>query len=196
MTVKGASIISGLFGFTAGALLMYLYMKSDKETKDEEVYIPKSEREKEETVEPVSNVKAGEIKMHYVPVTEDHPVLDDPVLEYVKAARNKTYSQSYNEDVEIAKDEMSISRSDKPYVIQPKECQELPGYNFFTLKYFNDGYLVDEQQEQLDDPERIVGNDFMNHFDEYEEGVVYIRNDSLEADFMIVHMDTNYSDTI
>ena len=81
-------------------------------------------------------------------------------------------------------------------VYQYKQLQELPGYNFFTLKYYDDGYLVDEDGEQIDDPDRVVGSDYMNHFGEYEEDEVCIRNDVLESDFMIIHMCVNYIDTI
>lgn len=189
MTVKGASIISGVFGFLAGSALTYLYLKSDsKKEENAEVYVPKSEREK--IVEP---------KLETSEIAKDEN-LDDPTLDYIKAVRGQnnknTYSQAYNETVEIEKDELDISRPNRPYVIDPKQLQELPGYNFFTLKYYDDGYLVDEDGEQIDDPDRVVGSDYMNHFGEYEEDEVCIRNDVLESDFMIIHMCVNYIDTI
>lgn len=184
MTTKGAAIISGVTGFILGGLLTYLYLKSDSEKS--EVYVPKEEREKKEAA------PDKEPTLERSDISKDEN-LDDPTLKYIKAVREKSYSQSYNESVELPKDEV---KDEKPYVISPEQCQELPGYNFFTLKYFNDGYLVDESGEQLDDPENVVGNEFMNHFDEYEEDTVYIRNDRLQSDFMIVHLGVNYSDTI
>lgn len=177
---KGA-IVGGVIGFVLGAGLMYLYMKKTDQPAEETVYVPKSERK-----------EAGD-KPEKPPVRQD--VSNDPAADYINALRNKgSYSQKYNDSVEIKKDEIDISSKPDFEILDPEEdaVGEIPGYNFFTLKYYADGYLIDEGGDLVENPDHVVGKDFMNHFGEYEEDTVYVRNNILEADFMIIRLDTNY----
>lgn len=74
----------------------------------------------------------------------------------------------------------------EPYVIPPEEFDE-NDYETVSLYYFEDGTLQNAiTNEVIDDPEELVGSDFMYHFGEYEADSVYIRNDALETDFEIL----------
>jgi hypothetical protein len=62
------------------------------------------------------------------------------------------------------------------------------------LTYYSDGVLTDENDEVLEDVEDIIGIDSLNHFGEYEEDSVYVRNDEKLCDYEILLDNRNYSD--
>lgn len=72
-----------------------------------------------------------------------------------------------------------------PYVIKPEEFGDIEGYGTISLSYYADGILADENDEIVDSPEDTVGIDFMKHFGEYADDVVYIRNDAKWCDYEI-----------
>lgn len=181
MTVKGAALIGGVVGFIAGAVACYFYLKNSEETEVID-FIP--ERDK---VDKDGNKSE--------PFDEVYYATNDATAEYSKRVQSTTYSQKYNETVELAKDQLE-AKKDKPYVISPEEFGEIPGYSRFTLKYFKDGFLIDDQNQPIDDVETVVGKDFINHFGEYEDDTVYIRNDRIESDFEILFVDEEYMDVL
>lgn len=82
-----------------------------------------------------------------------------------------------------------------PYVISPEECGEEMGYDITELTYYvQDELLVDGFGEIIEDPEDTVGKDFADHFGEYEDDSVFIRNDRLKTDFEILKDLGNYED--
>lgn len=44
--------------------------------------------------------------------------------------------------------------------------------------------------------DEIVGEESLDHFGEYEEDTVYVRNEELETDFEILKDDSNYRDML
>ena len=88
--------------------------------------------------------------------------------------------------------------NDGPYVISPEEFDELDGYQAVSLTYFSDGVVANMWDSKLDDDEieEMIGNDFANHFGEYEDEAVFIRNDELRADYEINYDHRNYSDVV
>lgn len=81
---------------------------------------------------------------------------------------------------------------DAPYVIPPDEFGEYLGYETVSLTYYNaDGYLVDEEDEPIEDVESIVGVESLDHFGEWEDDAVHVRNDRLKTDYEIL-LDPGY----
>ena len=60
-----------------------------------------------------------------------------------------------------------------------------------TLTYYINADLVCEEDELVDDPNSIIGYDFMNHFHDDEEGVVYVRNEKLGTDYEVILDDSD-----
>lgn len=85
--------------------------------------------------------------------------------------------------------------NDHPYVISPDEFDEL-GYETVSLTYYADGVLTDTFDDIIEDMEYIVGEDSVNHFGEYEEDSVFVRNDALKTDYEILRDPRNYSDVV
>lgn len=74
-----------------------------------------------------------------------------------------------------------------PYVIPPDELGET-GYPVVSLNYYANGVVTNEMDEPIDDDEvaRLVGLESLEHFGEYEDDSVFVRNDALENDFEIL----------
>ena len=83
---------------------------------------------------------------------------------------------------------------DEPYVISPEEFDENEDYNTVSLTYYADGVLTDERDNVIVDVDSIVGEDSLNHFGEYEDDSVFVRNDELQTDYEILLDTRNYGD--
>lgn len=81
----------------------------------------------------------------------------------------------------------------EPYVISPEEFDE-KGYNLQTLIYYADGYLTDDMDFPIVDIDGTVGEDAVNHFGEYEDDSVFIRNDNTKIDYEILADSRNFKD--
>ena len=73
----------------------------------------------------------------------------------------------------------------EPYVINPDDFGDMD-YDTETLVYYADGVLADTQDNVIEDVEELVGSEALKEFDEYEDDVVYVRNDNLGVDYEIV----------
>lgn len=85
--------------------------------------------------------------------------------------------------------------NDYPYVISPDEFDEI-GYNTVSLTYYADGVLTDERNDPIEDVDEIIGEDSLNHFGEYEDDSVFVRNDALRTDYEILRDLRNYYDIV
>lgn len=83
-----------------------------------------------------------------------------------------------------------------PYVISPEDfnCSP-PGYNAQTLDYFADGVLADDWGVILDLDETI-GEDAINHFGEYVDDIVYVRNERTEIDYEVTRDPRTYAEVV
>ena len=85
---------------------------------------------------------------------------------------------------------------DKPYVIAPEEFGEMDGYNTISLTYYADNVLADDIDELVEDVDETVGLDSLNHFGEYEDDSVFVRNDRLRSDYEILRDNRTYEDWV
>lgn len=122
--------------------------------------------------------------------TED--VSDEEVKACNEIIRTQGYSTiSDTSDDSSGKEVRGVSR---PYVIPPAEFDTEDGYEVYSLTYYADGVLTDEQDNPIEDVDGMVGRDSLSHFGEYEEDAVHVRNDRLQCDFEILRDLSNYSD--
>lgn len=134
---------------------------------------------------------------------------------YTKMLNDYKYNTSFdvseeNEDIEEKDDEVVEEEPEglvlenetrefidaQPYIIPPEEYGICQGYDLLSLTYYSDGVLTDDCDEFVEDPINLVGSDYANHFGEYEEDCVYVRNDRLRADFEICKDLRSYSDVV
>lgn len=110
--------------------------------------------------------------------------------------------EPYNYTDHSKKEEHDISVKEvqdvnDPYVISPDEYGEYMDYEQVSLTYFRDGVLADEDTlEVIDDIAGTVGEDFADHFGEYEDDSVHIRNDVTRCEYEILADLRSYSDAL
>lgn len=114
------------------------------------------------------------------------------IREYAKElAKNK-----YTNYSGMAEDDGEVNNVERPYVIPPEEYGELSGYDAITLYYHADGVLTDDQNEIIEDVDDVVGADFSDHFGEYEDDSVFVRNDAKRVDYEILYDPSTYQSGI
>ena len=126
-------------------------------------------------------------------VAEDRTQKDEDDVDFKKYASiiQKEGYTDYSRSVEEKKGEAFV---EKPYVISPDEFGEFEEYEKISLTYYADKVLADENDEEVDDVDEIVGEESLNHFGEYEDDSVFVRNDRLKCDYEILLDQRNYSD--
>jgi hypothetical protein len=113
------------------------------------------------------------------------------IREYAKTLVSQKYVNYSN----VERDE-EVNDVERPYVIPPEEFGELSGYETITLYYHSDGVLTDDQNEIVEDVDDVVGEDFSDHFGEYEDDSVFIRNDAKRVDYEILYDPSTYQSGI
>ena len=83
-----------------------------------------------------------------------------------------------------------------PRIISPDEFGELGDFDQISLTYFADGVLTDENYYPIEDEDvvELIGEEALDHFGEYEEDSVFVRNEVKKVDFEILLDQRNYSD--
>ena len=118
------------------------------------------------------------------------------LMEYaamVKDLGYTDYSRRTEEPEKEAKEDEEVDDMDRPHVIEPEEFGGCD-YEEVSLTYYADGVLTDEQDNPIEDVDSMVGEDYAEHFGEYEDDSVFVRNDRLQTDFEILADQRNYSD--
>lgn len=132
------------------------------------------EESDEESSEPLGNVKPD-------------------LMEYAAKVLDLGYTTKNNNTVKEDEDDMSEV---KPYIITPEEFDEYEQYEAVSLTYYADGVVTDEDDEPI--PEKdfdyLFGAESLNHFGEYEEDSVFVRNDNIKADYEILRDLRNFAD--
>ncbi len=125
-------------------------------------------------------------------VTEDITQNNEDLKKYGSIIQKEGY-RDYSRSVEEKKGEEFV---EKPYVISPEEFGEFEEYEKISLTYYADEVLADENDEEVDDVDEIVGKESLNHFGEYEDDSVFVRNDRLKSDYEILLDQRNYPDVV
>ena len=96
------------------------------------------------------------------------------------------YTVNVDNDIEIV----------TPYVITPEQFGEYSEYGTKTLTYYADNVLTDEIDNPITSDEMItmIGPDALDHFGEYEDDSVYIRDEMNEMDYEILKSEKMFSE--
>ena len=87
---------------------------------------------------------------------------------------------------------------DEIYVIAPDQVGDYDEYELVSLTYYADGVLTDSENNPIleEDIEDYVVPDFADHFGEYEDDSVFVRNEVMEIEYEILRDLRNYSDIV
>ena len=127
-------------------------------------------------------------------VTEDKK--EKPELKEYAAKLHRQGYTKYSEYFDGGISEEKESVVNGPYVISPEQFGENEDYEKISLTYYADQILADENDEIIEDVEEMVGFESLNHFGEYEDDSVFVRNDAKKCDYEILLDQKLYSDVI
>lgn len=114
----------------------------------------------------------------------DMAKLKPDLVNYAAKLQEQGYTNYSNLDDGKKKNEEDETVVDGPYVIPPEEYG-VGSYTTICLTYYSDGILADDEDERVENIEDTVGADFAEHFGDYEEDSVHIRNDHRRCDYEI-----------
>ena len=185
-------IISFLAGAGIGSLVTWRILRDEYERRtQEEINSVKEVRSKkymtvnsEDDLEELSKkIDISEAKAKAEAAREK-----PSITEYAAKLQEEGYVNysDMSKHQEEQKNEKEVEQVDRPYVISPDEFGEVQGYDAISLTYYSDGVLTDDDNEPVENVDDVVGDDFADHFGEYEDDSVFIRNDRLKADYEIL----------
>lgn len=164
------NLLSKVFIFAAGAAVGSVVTWKLIKTKYEQIA--------QEEIESVRAVYANKEETE-VEVVEESEDEDEEALADYQSVINDL---GYNGNIEEKEEDDVI----EPYVIPPEEYDE-NGYKTVSLYYYEDGVLEDAiTREVVKNPSKLIGDDFAEHFGEYEDDSVFVRNDNIKTDFEIL----------
>lgn len=185
-----------IFAFVIGAAvgsavtLRYLKTKYEQLAQEEidsvkEAFSRRAEPEGESEPKPM-HVEQAEA------TTQKRPEL----VEYYDQMLHKAGYKDYSAISGGVKEEAEAQDVGEPVVICPEEFGDYPDYETIDLVHYADGVLADENDEMVDDVGGAVGDDYADHFGEFEEDIVHIRNDKLKCYYEISRDYRKYSDVV
>ena len=107
---------------------------------------------------------------------------------------DSTGYRNYSTKKEVKKEEKEEEEMDKPYVISPDEFDENDDYKTVSLTYYEDGVLADEHDNVITDVEDLIGINPAEHFGEYEQDSVFVRDDANKTDYEILADNRKFGD--
>ena len=156
------------------------------EPKEEEVIVEPAKEEPEVTKTIAQNQNnlslENDLQKRAAEINREKP----NVINYNKMVKDLNYIQNaesndgeyYSEYPYLIKDGMT------PY--GEKEDADGNPYDKITLMYYEDGVIADTADEIIDDIDDTIGTENLSHFGDYpNKDCIYVRNDRLQADFMV-----------
>lgn len=176
-----------IIGAASGATVAWYLLKDKYETLAQEeidsvkeVFARREQEMKDETVK--RNVAEG---------IKDSDRTKPDLKEYAEQLKKNGYTR-YSD---LSADDGGVSdKQTKPYVIPPEQFGDNEEHEQISLTYYADGVLADENDEVIEDVEDAVGIDSLNHFGEYDDDSVFVRNDARKCDYEILLDQRTYSE--
>lgn len=195
MNSRAAGLISFILGGCAGFATALIFLK----TKYERMYIESTESMERVYKDLIikekgykSDEEGGEEAEVLAKLNREKPDLNEYAKETSKKHKFVDYSKHHEiktvEEVEAEDIPEEAENPNEYYVIDPNEFGEFEDYGRIFLTYYADYVLADSDDEILDDEDikNSIGEDFAEHFGEYEDDSVHIRNDRLKCDYEIL----------
>lgn len=112
----------------------------------------------------------------------EHESEDQVTKDHISNLRNTIKNLGYGDA--IIEDD---NDDDWPYMISPDEYGDCEGYSCLSMTYFQgDDVLTDNDNKVVDDPCKYVMEDFADHFGDYEDDAIHVRNDKLKCDIEVL----------
>lgn len=193
-------VLAFILGAATGSLLTWkLLEKKYRDLAEEEI---ESVREyyKGELVD-TTEVNETEVKEVYL---KKEDIKDTP--KYNKMLDDMGYTQEEMDDllddpevnIEETEDNYEVSimpgvERIEPYIISPEEFGELDGYDHRNWTYYSDFVVTNDAGDIITDPESFIG-DALEHFGEFEDDAVHVRNENVECDYEIIKVEESFTE--
>ena len=129
---------------------------------------------------------------------EDEPSPKTEIVSELDDYKSQLNEHGYHDYSKISAKEPDSKKKDEkafPRVIEPDVFDDdFDGYTKISLTYFQDHVLADYDGHIIEDIEGTIGFESLNHIGEYEEDILYVRNNRLHSDFEISMDSEKYSD--
>lgn len=197
MKSKVLCFVTFALGAAAGAAVSWKILRDKyKQLADEEIESYKEACARRKKKQEVSEDKSEETEdVEEVPVEEEpqEDISVEDAKEKIKELGYKDYSGSKETKKEV---KVPVKSGPRPYVIAPMEFAENDDYDTITISYFADGVVAYQDGKVIppEDVDDLIGEESLEHFGEYEDDTVYVRNDEWRTDFEIVTDVRKYSD--
>ena len=118
---------------------------------------------------------------------------EEEKIEYTNIASSYTNYATKS----VVEEEPNVEITDsEPYVISPVELGDCD-YDVIDLIYYEgDNTLTDEEDEIIDDVGDLIGWESLEHFGEYEDDSVCVRNDVRKVDYEVLLDVRKYSEVM
>ena len=179
---KGICFVMFAAGSAVGSVATWQYTKK----KYEQI----AQNEIDSVKDTFSRIKKDQEK-NKEPEEPKKPINDEKPT--ITVADRIDYS-SIIKDSGYANEKETVMDSKKPYIITPDEFGELDEYDTLSLVYYADKYLATYDGEIVEDIEETIGFESLNHFGEYEDDTVFVRNDVLKHDYEIMQDENKFED--
>ena len=111
------------------------------------------------------------------------------------STKNKDEDEDEQEEKKPYTSDMDgYSYDEEPYVIAPEHFGEYDDYETQSLTLYNDGYLTDDDDNEIIDIADVVGEDFKEHIGVFEDDAVHIRNEKYKTDFEVLVVERNFNE--
>ena len=196
MNSKLLSFLAFVMGASVGSLATWKFVeKKYKQIAQEEIDSVKetyAKMRKDDLEAKQADLEEAKAKLHSdaSEKVETPEVKPEEVKEYEDVIARHNYT-SYSNNINGKGGDVM---TDRPYIIPPEDFGDYPDYETISLTYYNDKVLTDEYNEIVDDIDDLIGEDSLNHFGEYEDDSVFVRNDALKVDYEILLDPANYRD--
>ena len=181
---KGLYSLTFILGAAVGSVVTWYLVKD------------KYEQLANEEIESVKEVFTRRAEKKMETKTEKKPegihVKTKPnIMEYAARLSEEGYTNYAKEE----KREVKIEPDELPYIISPDQYDDEMDYDKVSYVYYADGVLADETDEIVE-ADGVVPTDFADHFGEYENDTVYVRDDELKVDYDICRDDRTYEEVV
>lgn len=199
MNNKLFSFIMFATGATIGSLVTWKVIKTKYERlAQEEIDSVKEEFSRLSKIRKESNDRQNEDEDAEAGDIECNNTDQDDLVEYNNII-SRYRSSSDDDETDEEGDEWSegeVPYINGPYVISPDDFSSSPpGYSAQPLDYFADGILADGWGVKLD-IEETIGEESLEHFGEYSDDLLYVRNERKEIDYEVTKDPRTYSEAV
>lgn len=204
--MKKYILLSFMLGAATGASLCMLVLEKKHREDVDNIYDQELSKEREELRELITSRKEEKQQKEADVISEVNRETEERLRPDVPLAPPVSYtevSKPYKPDLKelTRRDRTEEVLMNKPYVIDIQEFAEgRPEFDKLSIYYYaDDGVLVDENEEMIEDIEALIGDEALLCFDDperYEPDVVYVRNERISIDYEVVREEGRFGEVV